>query len=152
MEQKSVDSLMSITLDKIKTMVDANTVIGDPIITPDGKTTIIPVSKINYGFASGGSDLPSKKENPKALFAGGSGAGLTITPVAFISISDGNVRLLQIQPYNDATDRAISMLPEVVDKISSLFKKHKEKKEEKNNSGDNNKEINENKDTNNENL
>lgn len=137
MEQKSVDSLMSITLDKIKAMVDANTIIGDPIVTADGKTTIIPVSKINYGFASGGSDLPSKKENPRALFAGGSGAGLTITPVAFISICDGNVRLLQIQPYNDAADRAISMLPEVVDKISSLFKKHKEKtEEEKNKSSD----------------
>ncbi len=129
MEQKSVEGLMGITLDKIKAMVDANTVVGDPITTPDGKTTIIPISKINYGFASGGSELPTKKENVKALFAGGSGAGMTISPVAFISISDGNVKLLPIQQYTDAADRAISMLPDVIDKITYLFKRNKDKKE-----------------------
>ena len=79
-----IGSLMDTTMEKIKEMIDVNTIIGEPITSPDG-TLIIPVSKVIYGFAAGGSDLPTKKEN-KDCFGGGSGAGVTIQPVAFLTV------------------------------------------------------------------
>lgn len=114
---------------KIKEMVDVNTVIGDPITAPDG-TTVIPVSRVSYGFAGGGSDLPSKAQPEKGLFAGGSGAGITIQPIAFLVISNGNVRILQIEPYVSSVDRVVASVPDVVDKIAGLFNKDKKDKED----------------------
>ncbi len=122
MSENKVNDLMDVTLDKIKHMVDVNTIIGDPITTPDG-TTVIPISRVSYGFASGGSDLPSKAQPSAGLFAGGSGAGITIIPIAFLAISHGNVRVVQIEPYFGPVDRALEKIPEMVDKISALFRK-----------------------------
>ena len=119
-----VNNLMDVTMEKIKNMVDVNTVVGDPITTPDG-TTVIPISRVSYGFASGGSDLPSKAQPASGLFAGGSGAGITVIPIAFLAISNGSVRVLQIEPYISPADRALEKLPEVVDKISALIRKDK---------------------------
>ena len=124
-----VNNLMDVTMEKIKKMVDVNTVIGDPITTPDG-TTVIPISRVSYGFASGGSDLPSKAQPSSGLFAGGSGAGITVIPIAFLSISNGNVRILQIEPYIGPVDRALEKFPEVVDKLAALFHKDKDEEEE----------------------
>ena len=118
-----INGLMDTTMKKIKEMIDVNTIIGDPITTPDG-TTIIPVSKVSYGFASGGSDLPTKKDN-KDCFGGGSGAGVTINPVAFLYVSKGNVKLIPIEKYDGAVDRIVGMVPEVLDKVSDIFKKDK---------------------------
>ena len=118
-----INSLMDTAMKKIKEMIDVNTIIGDPITTPDG-TTIIPVSKVSYGFASGGSDLPTKKDN-KDCFGGGSGAGVTINPVAFLYVSKGNVKLIPIEKYDGAVDRIVGMVPEVIDKVSDLIKKDK---------------------------
>lgn len=115
-------------MDKIRQMVDVNCVIGDPITTPDG-TTIIPISRISYGFASGGSDLPSKAQPEKGMFAGGSGAGITINPIAFLVVNQGNVRMLQIEPYVSSVDRIIASAPDMVDKITGLFKKDEDKEE-----------------------
>jgi sporulation protein YtfJ len=115
-------------MDKIKQMVDVNTIIGDPITSPDG-TIIIPVSKVSYGFASGGSDFPTKKEN-KDCFGGGSGAGVTIQPVAFLTVFRGEVKLIPVEKYEGAADRVVGMMPELVDKVSALFKKDKKKKTE----------------------
>ena len=128
MSENKVNNLLGISMDKIKEMVDVNTVIGDPITTPDG-TTVIPVSRVSYGFAGGGSDLPSKAQPDKGLFAGGSGAGITISPIAFLVIANGNVRILQIEPYLSSVDRIVASAPDVVDKITSLFKKAKEDEE-----------------------
>lgn len=111
---------MDTTLEKIKGMVDSNTIIGDPVNMADG-TLILPISKVSFGFASGGSDFPSK--TPKDLFGGGSGAGVSISPVAFLVVKDGNVRLLQLCDTSNSVDRAIGMVPEMVDKITSLFSK-----------------------------
>ena len=97
MSDNQVNNLLGVTMEKIKQMVDVNTVIGDPVTTPDG-TTVIPISRVSYGFASGGSDLPSKAQPSSGLFAGGSGAGITINPIAFLAIQNGNVRILQIEP------------------------------------------------------
>ncbi len=129
MSEHPIEGMMGTTLDKIRQMVDVNTVMGDPVTTPDG-TVIIPISKISYGFASGGSDLPSKTHAEKKYFGGGAGAGVTVTPLAFLTISGGNVRLLQIDPYNSSADRVIGMIPEVADKINEFMNSRKEKKRE----------------------
>lgn len=123
MSDNQVNNLLGVTMEKIKQMVDVNTVIGDPVNTPDG-TTIIPISRVSYGFASGGTDLPSKTQPNSGLFAGGSGAGITINPIAFLAISNGSVRILQIEPYFSPVDRALEKVPEVIDQITSLFKKN----------------------------
>ncbi len=123
MSDHPINSLMDTTMKKIKEMIDVNTIIGDPITTPDG-TTIIPVSKVSYGFASGGSDLPTKKDN-KDCFGGGSGAGVTINPVAFLTITKGNVKLIPIEKYDGAVDRIVGMVPEVIDKVADMIKKDK---------------------------
>ena len=87
MSDHPINSIMDTSLKKIKELIDVNSIIGDPITAPDG-TTIIPISKVTYGFASGGSDLPTKKDS-KDCFGGGAGAGVTIQPVGFLSISKG---------------------------------------------------------------
>ena len=107
---------------KIREMIDANTVIGSPIQTPDG-VTILPVSKIKYGFAGGGSDFngkntPAGKENP---FGGGTGAGVSITPVAFLVIKNDSVRLILVaEPASNSVERLVEMLPDLIDQISAL--------------------------------
>lgn len=123
-DNKKVNDLLNVTMDKVKEMVDVDTIIGDPISTPDG-TTIIPVSRVSYGFAAGGSDLPSKAQPPAGLFGGGSGVGVTVIPIAFLAISNGNVRVLQIEPYMGPLDRALEKMPDVVDKITALFSKNR---------------------------
>ena len=128
MSEHPIESMMGTTMDKIKEMADVNTVIGDPITTADG-TVIIPISKVSYGFASGGSDLPSKSQPNRELFGGGAGAGVTITPVAFLTVSDGNVRLLQLDPFNSSVDRIIGMAPGFMDAGTGLLNKNKKQKE-----------------------
>lgn len=129
-EKAKISQMMDTTIEKIRQMGDVKTVIGDPIHA--GDTTIIPVSKVSYGFASGGSDLPAK-QNPKELFGGGTGAGVTVQPVAFLVINkDGNVRLIQISSGDDKFTSAIRSVPELLDKISEMIENHKENKAAKN--------------------
>ena len=122
--KNNVEGLMGVSVEKIREMVDANTVIGTPITLPDG-ITLIPVSKVSYGFASGGSDLPSKSHSD--LFGGGAGAGINLTPVAFLTIKDGEINLLPVVSKPDTIDRAISLVPEVIDRFT---KRKKDKKED----------------------
>ncbi len=117
--QKNVNELLGVSMDKIKEMVDVNTVVGDPITV--GDMTIIPVSRMSYGFAAGGSDLPTKQ--PREVFGGGSGAGVNVTPVAFLVIKNGELKMLPVNSNPDMIDRAVSMVPDVVDKVVGLFKK-----------------------------
>ena len=118
-----IGNLMNITMEKIKEMIDVNPIIGDPITPPDG-TLIIPVSKVSYGFASGGSDLPTKKEN-KDCFGGGSGAGVTIQPVAFLTVYQGDVRLVSVDSEEGTADKLVNMIPDVLKKVKGVFKKDK---------------------------
>nr|WP_302120488.1 GerW family sporulation protein [Ruminococcus bromii] len=118
-----IGNLMNITMEKIKEMIDVNTIIGEPITSPDG-TLIIPVSKVSYGFASGGSDLPTKKEN-KDCFGGGSGAGVTIQPVAFLTVYQGDVRLISVDSEEGTADKLVNMIPDVLKKVKGVFKKDK---------------------------
>ena len=123
MSEHPLQGLMDVALQRIKDMVDSNTIIGEPITMADG-TLILPVSKVSFGFASGGSDFPSK--TPKELFGGGSGAGVSIAPIAFLVVKDGNVRMIQLASQDASTaDRIINALPETLDKLQELFKKDK---------------------------
>lgn len=124
-----IGNLMDTTMNKIKEMIDVNTIVGEPIVSPDG-TLIIPVSKVSYGFASGGSDLPTKKEN-KDCFGGGSGAGVTIQPVAFLTVYKGDVKLISVDKFEGTPDRLVGMIPEVIDKVKEIFKKDDKKKPSK---------------------
>ena len=124
MSEHPIEGMMDNTLDKIKQLADSNTVVGEPITTPDG-TVIIPISKVSYGFASGGSDLPAK-QTQKDLFGGGAGAGVTITPVAFLTVSNGNTKLLQVDPFHSSLDRVIGMVPDLLDRVKSFLDKNKE--------------------------
>lgn len=128
MAEHPIKGLMDVTMEKIRQMVDSNTIIGNPINLADG-TTVLPVSKVTFGFASGGSDLPNKAA--KDLFGGGSGAGVTIAPVAFLVVQPGgNVRLIQLTDTSNNIDRALSLLPEMMDKITALVKKDQTQEQE----------------------
>lgn len=124
MKETPVNKIMENTLEKMRQMVDVSTIIGEPMVTDD--VTLIPVSKVTYGFTSGGTDLPSKQN--AELFGGGGGGGITISPVAFIVIQDGRVRMMQINNYTSSADRAVSMIPELIDKLSDLLSSGKEEK------------------------
>ena len=131
MENKQpLEGLMGTTIDKINQMVDVNTVIGDPITSPDG-TIVIPISKVSYGFASGGSSFAAKSAPNKDLFGGGAGAGVSIKPIAFIVISNGDAKILTIdEPNATAAEKALAMAPDVINKIIGLFKKEDNSSEE----------------------
>lgn len=129
MSEKNVEGLLNVSLDNLKGLVDSNSVIGSPICTPDG-TTIIPVSKVSFGFASGGSDFPTS--SPKDMFGGGSGGGVSISPIAFLVIRDKSVRLIQIADKNNIPERIANIVPDVIDTVSSLvMKKDKDGKDGK---------------------
>lgn len=123
-----VSELLGISMEKVKEMADVNSIIGEPIKLDDG-TTIIPISKVSYGFASGGSDLPSKYE--KNLFGGGAGAGVSIKPEGFLVISpDGTARMVSVNSGDDLASQAINAIPSVVNKISDIMNKKKKKNSE----------------------
>ncbi len=119
-----IEGLMSTTLENIKGLVDANTIVGKPI-TAGESTTVIPISKVSYGFGSGGSDFPSKVRSD--LFGGGSGAGVTIHPIAFLVISGERVRLMELQNENTSFERVLRMLPDLIEQIGDYFGKKGEK-------------------------
>ena len=120
-----IGEFMNITMSKIKDMVDVNTVVGEPITTPDG-VTIIPVSRLSFGFASGGSDFTLKEQGG---FAGGNGAGVKVDPMGFLVIRDGNVRMATITPPAGTTvDRVVEMIPDIIDKVEDIIEKHKKDK------------------------
>lgn len=117
-ESTKIEALVNTAMAKVKELADGEAVIGKPIVTGDG-TTIIPVSKVSVGFASGGSDLPTKSS--KDTFGGGSGGGVTITPMAFIAIYKGEVKLLQLTANSPQGNAIVDMVPTVLDKITSFI-------------------------------
>lgn len=122
MAEKSAGAILASTIEKIRDLVDTSTIIGEAIYA-EGGTTIIPVSKVTYGFASGGADFPSKSS--KELFGGGGGAGVTITPVAFLVINNGEVTLKHITAYDNAAERVVNLVPEMFDKVTGFINKAK---------------------------
>ena len=128
---KNLPNMLENTIAKIGEMVDANSVVGDPITTADG-VTILPISRISIGLGGGGSDFVSKNanhgENP---FGGGVGAGIKVSPVAFLIVKDGSVRMLPVAaPANTTADRIVEMVPDTLDKIANFIDTRLEKKAE----------------------
>lgn len=122
MSESNLKGIMETTMDKVRAMVDADTVVGSPIMA--GEVTLFPISKVSFGLATGGSDFPSKTRND--LFGGGGGAGVTITPIAFLAVSGENVHMMPIYSQMNSLDKAINMAPELIDKVKTLFSKKKE--------------------------
>lgn len=120
-----ISEILEESLSKLKQLVDVDTIIGKPINAPDG-TIIIPISKVSFGFATGGSEIPTSK--PSMPFGGGSGGGVTIAPLAFLVITNGNVQLLQMQTADNTADRVVNMVPGVIDKVSGILNQRKNAK------------------------
>ena len=125
MEKHPIENIMTTTMDSIRDMVDVNTVIGEPISTQDG-STVIPVSKVSFGFVAGGGEYrcscgpKSAEDSGRMPFAGGTGAGVTIHPVGFLVTSEDSVRLLPTQPYAPA-DRIIELMPQLMCEVKNLL-------------------------------
>lgn len=115
----SAANKLTITLEKVKEMVDVSTVIGDPVYTESG-LTIVPVSKVTYGLATGGSDFPT--EGGKETFGGCGGAGVTVTPIAFLLIQNGKVTLKHVTGSENAAEKMANLVPDMVDKVTNLVK------------------------------
>jgi len=123
--KNSLNDLMRSTMEKVREMVDTNTIVGQPITTPDG-ITLIPISKVSFGFGGGGGDYGKA---PKENFGGGAGAGVKIDPVAFLVVKDGITRVLPVAaPPKSTLDRIVDMTPDIMDKVEKYFDK-KEAKE-----------------------
>lgn len=126
MNNQTASGILSTTIEKVRQLVDVSTIVGEPVVLSN-EVTVIPVSKVTYGFASGGSDFPSKNNNQ--LFGGGGGAGITINPVAFLILKNGEVTLKHITSNDNAAERIVNMVPEVIDKVSGIVTKVKPAKD-----------------------
>lgn len=124
MKEQSASGILGTSIEKIKDLVDVSTIIGEPIKISD-TIQIIPVSKVTYGFASGGTDFPSK--NNQELFGGGGGAGITISPVAFLVVNNGSVSVKYINAAEGSVERVIGMVPDIVDKATDVISQLKNK-------------------------
>ena len=115
---QTLPNMLENTIAKIKVMIDVNSVIGNPITTPDG-VTVIPVSKISVGFGGGGSDYA---KSSKDAFGGGAGGGMNVTPICFLIVQNGNVRMMPVPvAANSTADRIVEMVPDTLDKIASFI-------------------------------
>ena len=123
---QTLPNMLENTISKIREMVDVNSVIGNPITTPDG-VTIIPVSKVSVGFGGGGSDYA---KSTKDAFGGGAGGGVKVTPICFLIVQNGSVRMMPVAaPANTTADRIVEMVPDTLDKIVSFIDSHSKKSE-----------------------
>ncbi len=118
MKEQSASGILGTSIEKIKDLVDVSTIIGEPIRISE-TLQVIPVSKVTYGFASGGTDFPSK--NNQELFGGGGGAGITISPVAFLVVNNGSVTVKYIDAAEGSVERVIGMVPDLVDKATDVI-------------------------------
>lgn len=139
MNEHPIESLMKTTMESIKEMVDVNTIVGDAVETIDG-TTIIPISKVSFGFASGGGDFINTEKNSEEKeyneetnedqlpFAGGAGAGISIHPVAFMVVGGGQMKLMSVDQNANLIDTIINSTPRVIDSLQSAFSKNNKNK------------------------
>ena len=138
MKEHPIEALMKTTMESIKEMVDVNTIVGDAVETPDG-TVIIPISKVSFGFASGGGDYVNdpdddskedkaeedsgQKSSGQFPFAGGAGAGVSVQPVAFMVVGNGNMKLMAVDQRSNMVDNLINTAPKVIESINTVFSK-----------------------------
>ena len=126
MSQHPIEGMLGVSMEKIREMVDVNIIIGEAITVAD-KTVIIPVSKVSFGFGSGGSDFPNK--HSQEAFGGGAGAGVSIQPLAFLVVYEGDVQLLQMSTANSTAEKVMEGFPEMLEKLKGVFSKKKAKSE-----------------------
>ena len=120
-----LSELMETTISKINEMVDSNAIVGEPITTADG-VTLIPISRVSFGFGSGGTDYGRNTDK----FGGGGGAGIKVEPVAFVVVKDGAARLMPVGiPAHSPLDRALEMVPGLLDRVEGFINKKKEEKD-----------------------
>ncbi|MFK2824675.1 GerW family sporulation protein [Bacillus sp. B190/17] len=128
MSDHPIEGLMTTAMENLKDMIDVNTIIGDPVETPDG-SVIMTVSKVGFGFAAGGSEFMRDKQGGdqgSSPFGGGSGGGVSITPIAFLIVNSDGVRLLHLDENTHLLDKIIDLAPSVIDKIQSMLNKKKQ--------------------------
>lgn len=127
-----IQALMAEALGNLKQMIDVNTIVGEPMTTPDG-TTVIPVSRVACGFGAGGSEFsakPNEKKADQSMFGGGCGGGVSVNPVAFLVIKNESIRLLPVSDSLSTVDRIVDMVPEVLHKFNNFITDIKDKKSE----------------------
>ncbi len=135
MENRPLKEIMETSMNRLKDLVDVNTIIGEKIETADGKT-IIPISKVSFGFGSGGTEFVSKSKSQESKlemqpFGGGGGGGVTITPIGFLVCDKDGVSLLELSGGAVSVDKLITSMPNAISKISDLFSKKNKKSEKK---------------------
>lgn len=132
MSDHPIQGLMSAAMENLKEMVDVNTIIGDPVETPDG-SVILTVSKVGFGFAAGGSEfiIDNKQQGQsgttKQPFGGGSGGGVSITPIAFLIVGSSGVKTIHLDEGTHLLEKVLDLAPQVVDKIQSMMSKSDQK-------------------------
>ncbi len=126
-DKHPIEGIMYTALQGLKDMIDVNTIVGDAITSPDG-SVIIPISKVAIGFGVGGSEFEkfnAKKSNPdepKSMFGGATGGGISLTPEAFLVVGNGKIRMISVTPHNSIYDRLLDFAPDAIDKVAEIFK------------------------------
>lgn len=126
MGEHPINNLMGTVMENIKGMIDVNTIIGDPVETSNG-TMIIPISKVGFGFAAGGSDIPNGGQ--ASSFGGGCGAGVSISPIGFLVVAPDQIKLIPVSENNTPVDKLIDYIPVAFEKINSMIKSNKKEEE-----------------------
>lgn len=127
MDNNPISELMQTTMENVKNVLKVDTVVGDPIVTPDG-ITLVPISKISLGFGGGGVEFTSKKVGEARPYGGGNATGVKIEPIGFLVIKEGTVRMINVTPpASNTVDRIIDMVPQVMDRVDNFIEKQKNK-------------------------
>lgn len=127
MENNPISNLMQSTMENVKNMLKVDTVVGDPIVTPDG-ITLVPISRVSVGFGGGGVEFGAKKEGADRPYGGGNATGVKIEPIGFLVIKDGTVRMINVlPPASNTVDRIIDLVPQVMDRIDAFIDKQNKK-------------------------
>ncbi len=132
-DKHPIEGIMYTALQGLKEMIDVNTIVGDAITSPDG-SVIIPISRVAIGFGVGGTEFEkfnakrSTSGEPKNMFGGGTGGGISLTPEAFLVVGNGKIRMISVTPQNSIYDRIVDVVPEAIDKVAEIFKPKGEKK------------------------
>ncbi len=132
MANHPIDGLMSTAMQNIKEMVDVDTIVGAPVESPDG-SVIIPISRVAFGFAAGGSEFGKRENDADALFGGGSGGGVSISPVAFMVVGQGQIKLLPIDSNASPIDKLLDYIPGLIEKVNEKINSRKAEKAAKKN-------------------
>lgn len=128
MDNNPIGELMQTTMDNVKNILNVDTVVGEPIYTPDG-ITLVPISRISVGFGGGGVEFNGKKLGEPRPYGGGNATGVKIDPIGFLVIKDGTIRLINVMPpASNTVDRIIDLVPQVMDRVDSFIAKQKEEK------------------------